>query len=138
MAEETTQVQPSWVTNTQDIVKLLMQGQPPAAGQADAATTISNPWLKALEAETAASQNVLPQTGGAAAPQYAQAHELRAQMPAKPVTPLALPQTSPVGQLPMATVMQMGQHQVSPAVELAKQRVVQALMQRHTPATAKV
>lgn len=130
---------PSWVTSTQNIIKSLLQGaQPAAVGSSTPAPDQLNPWLKLLEKDTAPSASpMMPLSTPQPQAPVMQPHELSAPLP-KP-KPAGVPsmQPVPVAQIPVQNIMAMGQHQVDPMVEAAKQRVVQTLLRRQSPTTPK-
>ncbi len=132
-AEQPPVAAPSWVANTQAIIKMLAEGQQPQRSAQGASLPADqlNPWLKALEAATGTTNTPAPPMSSGQAPaEPMQPQQISA--PAQKAAPHAMPAftSTPYGQIPVSTVMQMQQHQVTPAVEAAKQRVLQALLQR--------
>ena len=135
MADETppeppttvTPTPPSWDVNLQNMLKALMQGQR-QPGQATETEDTANPFLQPQAAATPyARQNFDVSNLPAPVP-----HVMEVGAPYTKVKTAEAPKPHlpPPTQIPIQSIMQMGQFQMDPAVELAKQRVVQMLMQR--------
>ena len=127
MADEPLSLQPSWVGGTDNIVKMLLQGARPAPVQMPAEDEV-NPWLRALAPD--APSKLPPAFPSQTDWTGAKAENLHsAPAPAKPGEPMSFP-VKQLSQIPVSALVQMGQHQLHPTVEAARQRVMQALLQR--------
>lgn len=124
---------PTWDVNLQNMVKLLMQGQQPPTTQAAQAET-ANPYLPDATAAAPPYAQAQPLIDINSLPATAvRSHQLGGAVPKnKTPAPPAAPEIQPakIAQVPIQNILQMGLHQLNPQVELAKERVVKALMQR--------
>ena len=116
----------STVVSPQDIIKALLAGQPQVAQAMQA----SGQPEQAQEAQASIPAPLIGHPDFSNIQTKASVGQLTAEAPKRPHTPPPFVKVNPVNQVVPADVMKMYAHQLSPNVEAAKQRMLQALMQR--------